>query len=130
MTAEHQVLERKDQRLEPQNKRMDQCKCIHDMKNQATEKTGVLIGDDFVITRISISDAAAAGRHVIDSAFKHRLKRHKERAWAGDLLHIDQLLAAAELASRNEILHGGYHHGDDAERRGHAGDLPPPFRLS
>ena len=124
MTAEHQILERKDQRLEPQNKRMDQRKRIHDVKNQATKESGVFVGDDVVIARISVSDAAAAGRHVIDSAFKHRLKRHQERAWTGDLLHIDQLLAAAELAGGDEILHAGHHHGDDAERLGDAGDLP------
>ena len=36
--AEYERLEWKHERLEPQNKRVDQRKCIHDMKNHATKK--------------------------------------------------------------------------------------------
>jgi hypothetical protein len=36
---------------------------------------------------------------------------------------VDQLLAAAELAGGNVVLHVGHHHRDDGERLGHAGDF-------
>ena len=74
MSAEHQILERQDQRLEPQNQRMHKRKRVHDMESEGTQSTGVFGDDCIVIIGISISDAAAAGSYAVQSAFVQGLQ--------------------------------------------------------
>ena len=69
MSAEYQVLERKHQRLDPQDQCMHKCERIDDVKNHAMQKARTRRGDRVVVIRIGIGDAAATGRHIIDAPF-------------------------------------------------------------
>src|SRR6516164_1886492 len=70
MSAEHEVLERQNQRLKPQNECVHKRKRIDDVMFDGMKPTGVFRHDGVVIVGIGVGDAAAAGRHAIESALK------------------------------------------------------------
>jgi hypothetical protein len=76
-----------------------------------------------MIAAICIGDAAAAGRHAVEPAFVERLEKDEDGARTGHLLRLDQLLATAELASSDEVLHLRDDHGDDRPGLRYARDL-------
>jgi hypothetical protein len=115
MSAEHQILERQDQRLEPQNQCMHKRKRVHDVESEGPKKTGVFGDDRIVVVGIGVGDAAAAGRHSLEPPTVQGLKRHQERTRASHLLRVDELLAPAELTGSDVILHGRDHHGNYGE---------------
>src|SRR5262245_24183894 len=96
--AENEGLERKHQRLQPQDQGVHETERIDNMKNHAFEGARVFCNDRVMIVRIGIGDTAAAGGYVVYSTFVERLEKGEKGAWPRDVLHIDQLLAAAKLA--------------------------------
>src|SRR5262249_33803665 len=115
MSAEYEVLERKDQRLEPQNQRMQKRERIHDVKRDGMKYTGVLRHDRIVVVGIGVGDTAAAGSKAVESTLKQGFESDKERARTSHLLRIEELLSAAELTSSDVILHGRDDHGNYGE---------------
>src|SRR5215469_4599102 len=115
MSAEHQVLERQDQRLEPQNQRMQKRERIHDVKREGMKKAGIFRDNGVVIVGIGVGDTAAAGRKAFESTLKQGFESNKERARTSHLLWVEELLSAAELTGSDVILHGRDDHGNDGE---------------
>src|SRR5262249_25117526 len=115
MSAEYEVLERKHQRLEPQNQRMQNRKRIHDVKRQGMYHTGVFCDDRIVVGGIGVGDTAAAGSKVFESTLKQGFESDKERARTSHLLWVEELLSAAELTGSDVILHGRDDHGNYGE---------------
>jgi hypothetical protein len=70
MSAEHEVLERKDQRLEPQNQRMQKRERVHDVKREGMKHTSVFRHDRIVVAGIGVGDTAAAGSKAFESTLK------------------------------------------------------------
>src|SRR5215469_13689378 len=54
----------------------------------------------------------AARRHIGEAVLCHGLEEYEDRSGLCRA-RVDQLLAAAKLASRDIVLHGGYDHRDD-----------------
>src|SRR5215813_3450214 len=102
--AEHERLERKHQRLQPQNQRVYESECIDNVKDHAPGGAGIFCDNRVMVVRIGVGDAAAAGRNVVDSAFVERLEKCGQGAGPRHLLQVDQLLAATKLASSNILL--------------------------
>src|SRR5689334_17152490 len=113
--AEHESLERKHERLQPQNQGMHEAKRINNVKNHAFESAGVFGNDRVMVIRVGIGDAAAAGRQIVNSAFVERLEKSEKGARPRHLLQVDQLLAATKLAGSNVFLYVRDHHGDDCK---------------
>src|SRR5712672_395524 len=98
VTAEYQRLDRQQKGLDPQQQCMHQSDAVDDMQTDFPTCAGLLCDDLLVIAGVGVDDAAAAGRHAVETALVERLQKHEERARPGDALRLDQLLAAAELA--------------------------------
>ena len=99
MSAEHEGLEGKHDRLEPQNQGVDQREGIHNVQGRTPHGAGVLRHDHVVVVGVGVGDAAAAGRYAVEPAFIERLKQRQKRAWLLHLLRFDQLLASPEGSS-------------------------------
>src|SRR5215510_15846818 len=104
VSAKHERLERKHQRLQPQNQGMYECERINNMKHRAFEGAGVFCNDRVMVVGIGIGDAAAAGRNIVEPALIERLEKGEQGARTCHVLRIDQLLAAAKLAGGNVFL--------------------------
>ena len=117
------VLNGSNERLQPQDQGVHQPEGIHDVKSDAPHGAGVFRGDHVVVVGIGVGDAAAARRDAVQPACVERLEIHQERAGPRHLLRVDQLLAAAELAGSDDILHVGDHHRDDGPGLRYAGHL-------
>ena len=76
-----------------------------------------------MVVGVGVCDTAAASCHSIEPAFVERLKCHEKRARSRDLLCVEQLLAAAELACGNIVLHIRDHHRDNGPGFRCTGDL-------
>jgi len=76
MSAEHEVLERQNQSLEPQNECVHKRKRIHDVKRDGMKRTSVFRHDRVVIVGIGVGDAAAAGSHAIESTIEQGLQSY------------------------------------------------------
>ena len=112
--AEHQGLERKQQRLQPQDQRMHKREGVNAVKHGRPQRASVFCDDGVVVVGIGVGNAAAARGHAIEPAFEERLE-HEERAGPRHLLQIDQLLAAAELARGNVVLNARNNHRDNGK---------------
>ena len=121
--AHKQRLERQQQNLDPQEHGVDEPHRIHDVKGDRPQPADLPRGYHLVVARIGIRDAAAAGRHSSQPAFVKGLQEDEESPLFRDLLRIDQLLGAAELAVRDVVLHLRDHHRNDGPGLGDAGDL-------
>ena len=75
MSAEHQVLERKNQCLQPQDQGVNQRQGIDDVKCGGAQAARILRHDDVVIVRICVRNAGASRRHALEAAL---IKRFKE----------------------------------------------------
>ena len=80
MPGEYERLERKYDRLEPQNQGVHQPERVYGVKSKASGGAGVLGDDQVVIVGIGIGDATAARRHPLQPAFIERLEKHQKRA--------------------------------------------------
>src|SRR5215211_5330518 len=96
---------------------------IHRVENDAPHSADVLRGDHIVVAGVSVCDAAAARQHAIKPALVERLEKDQNGSGPRHLLWVNQLLATAELASGDEVLHVRDHHWDDRHRLRHASDL-------
>ena len=123
MPAEHKSLDRKHQRLDPQDHGVDEADSIDRVKSKAPRRADIPGGDQVVVAGIGVGDATAAGRHAFEPALVERLQEDQDGSRLGHLLRIDQLLAAAELAGGDEVLHLRDHHRDDRPRLRDAGDF-------
>ena len=63
------------------------------------------------------------GSHTVEPALVERLEKDQDGSRPRHLLRVDQLLAAAELAGGDEVLHAGDHHRDDRPGLRDAGGL-------
>src|SRR4029078_3450707 len=79
VSAEHQSLERKHQRLQPPDQRMHQRQSVHRVKRKGLQRTGVFGDDRIVIIGVRVGDAAAARRHVVKGAFEKRFQTQQKR---------------------------------------------------
>src|SRR6476660_1018473 len=93
------------------------------MQPEALERTEFPRRDQFVIAGVGVSDTTAAGRHALQPALVDRLHGNENGARLRDLLRLDQLFAAPELACRDVVLHIGNYHRNDRPRLGNAGGL-------
>ena len=66
-----------------------------------------------MVVGIGVCDTTAARRYTLKAAFVERLERHEKGARSRHLLHVNQLLSTAVLASCNVVLHVGDHHRDN-----------------
>jgi hypothetical protein len=112
--------------LESQNQGVYGRECIHSVKSDASQRARVFGGNQFLVVRIGVGDTTAAGCYAIEPAFVQRLEKDKKGARLRRLSRLDQLLAAAELAGGNVVLHVRDHHRDErhrvgSNRRGQAG---------
>src|SRR5918997_2560082 len=123
MPAEHQGLDRKHQGVDAQDQRVHQPDGVHGMKREALKSPDPRLGDLVVMAAVGIGDAAASRRDAVEAPFVKGLQEDEDRARADHLLRINELLAAAELAGGDEVLHSGHYEGDDRPRLGHAGGL-------
>jgi len=96
VSAEHKILKRHDECLEPQNQGVDKCERIDDMQRSCPQGARVLGHDDVVVAGIGVCDADAAGRHAIEAPFVERLEKHQQGAGTTNLLHVQQLFTAAD----------------------------------
>ena len=80
VSAKHERLERKHQRLQPQNQGMYECERINNMKHRAFEGAGVFCNDRVMVVGIGIGDAAASGCHAVKAALEEGLEKDQERA--------------------------------------------------
>jgi hypothetical protein len=93
MSAEHEGLERKHQRLEPQDQGVHEAERINNVKNHASDAAGVFCDDRVMFAGMGIGDATAAGRDIVEPAFVERLE--------GAILPVRPLgVALAEQRSR------------------------------
>src|SRR5687767_1847970 len=113
MSAEHEVLERIHECLEPKNQGVHECKRIYYMKSSTLQGASLFCRDFVVVVGVGVCEAAAASCHTIEPTFVERLKSHKKGAGPRDLLRFEQLLAAAELTCGNIVLHIRDHHRDN-----------------
>ena len=104
MTAEHERLEGKHQRLNPQEQCVHQAKCIDGMQDYLPDCAGTFGRNDVVVIGINVGNATAARRHIVGATFVKGLKKREQRARSRHLLRIDELFAAAELAGGNVVL--------------------------
>ena len=73
-----------------------------------------------MIVAVGVGDAAASRSNAVQAPFIEGLQEHQNRSRLSDLLRIDQLFTAAELAGGDVVLDTGYHHGNDGEGLGDA----------
>src|SRR5579863_2311901 len=93
------------------------------MKRYPSDRSRLRRHDLVVVAGIGVGNAAAARRDAVKAALIERIQKRYQGARLLYLLRIEQLLAAAELASRNVALHARDHHRDNGKRLGYAGDL-------
>src|SRR5829696_2132677 len=96
---------------------------IHRVENDAPRRADILRGDHIVVAGVSVRDAAAARQHAIKPTLVEGLEKDQNGSRPRHLLWVNQLLATAELASGDEVLHVRDHHRDDRHGLRHAGDL-------
>src|ERR1700730_8995575 len=89
VSAEHQRLEGKNQRLKPQNYRMHEREGIDGVKKRSSHRAGIGCDDHVMVAGISVGNAAAAQSYAVEPAFVQRLERRDERAGPCHLLRID-----------------------------------------
>ena len=123
MSAEHEVLERIHESLEPQNQGVHERERIDYMKSCTIQGASLFCRDFLVIVGVGVCDAAAARRHTIEPAFVEWLKFSENCARPRDLLRLEQSLAAEELARGNIVLHIRDHHRDNSPGFSCAGGL-------
>src|SRR4051812_47309361 len=123
VSAKHEGLDRKHQRLDPEDHGMHEPDGIDRMENEAPRGAGVLRGDHIVVAGIGVGDAAAARQYAIKPTGVERLEKDENGSRPCYLLGVDQLLATAELAGGDEVLHVRDHHRDDGHGLRGARDL-------
>src|SRR6185295_100313 len=105
VSCEHQGLDRQQQRLDAKEHGVHDSDCVDRMKSDAPKEAYILRGQKFMVAGVSVRDASAARRHVIESAFVERLEKGEDCSWARHRLGVDQLLAATELAGGDVVLY-------------------------
>src|SRR3954452_6857723 len=83
------------------------------VQDQTPYGAQVLGPDTLVVACVGVHDAAAAGDHAVEAVLVEWFEEHEKGPRRGSVLVVDQLFAAAELTSRNEVLDPGDHHRDD-----------------
>jgi hypothetical protein len=68
VSAEHQRLERKYQRLQPKNQSVHEAERIDGVQREGSQRAGILGNDRIVIAGIGIGDAGAARRDAVEAA--------------------------------------------------------------
>src|SRR5438477_11156366 len=102
---------------------------IDDMQRNALHGARLGIVDHVMIARVSIDDAAAAGRDALQSVLVKRLQEREDRARPLQVLCLDQLLAGAKLTGGDKVLHAGDHEWNDHPRSRDAGRFGKHARL-
>src|SRR5207249_5114587 len=104
VTAQHQCLDRQEQRLDPKQQRMHQSDAIDDVQHDALTGAGVLCRNRFVVAGVGVDDAATACRHPFQTAFVERLQMDKDSSRTCNILGFDQLFATAKLPGGDVVL--------------------------
>src|SRR5215471_7026607 len=99
------------------------------MKHYTPNRAGLGGHDRVVVVGIGVSDAAAARRHAVEPALIERLEKYEKGARPRNLLRVEQLLAAAKLASCDKVLHIRDHHWDDGPGLRYTGSFGNHSRL-
>ena len=74
MTAQHQCLDRQQERLDAQQKCMHEAGGIDDMQRDTFERAGLRIIDHIMVAGIGIDDAATARRNPLETILVERLQ--------------------------------------------------------
>ena len=86
---------------------MNQPGRIDDMQSKTLQRAGFRVGDYVVIARVGVHDATAPRRDALETSLVHWLEECQNRPGLSQVLSIDQLLAGAELAGSDVVLHIG-----------------------
>src|SRR6478736_2950923 len=92
---------------------MNEPRRIDDMQRNALHGASLGIVDHIMIARVSIDDAAAAGRDALQPVLVERLQEREDRTRPLQVLCLDQLLAGAKLTGGDKVLHTGDHEWND-----------------
>src|SRR5580704_8748429 len=105
MSAEHQSLQRQENRLHTKDQCVNERYRIDDVQIDFLQRTDVLRFKFMVMIGIEIRNAAAARRNVVEPAFVERFEINQDRARATELRQVGQLIGLQYLAGRDDVLH-------------------------
>src|SRR3954453_2730379 len=81
VAAEHERLERQQQRLDPKEQRVYEAERIDGVKSDAAQRARILGNNNVVIVGIRVGDATASRSHTLESTLIERFKKCEQSSW-------------------------------------------------
>src|SRR4051812_38663570 len=93
------------------------------MEERPSRRAQTFVIKNVMIIGVSVRNALATGRYVVEPTFIQRLKKYRDRPRRRRVHRVDQLIGRPDLAGSDQVLHLSHDHRYDCERLGDTRDF-------